>query len=692
MNASNRNYWIAAAVGMVGLCCCCLIIVGAAGLFLWESEVLETADTTPISEREEEKSPLQEVDTPSTPTPFSLNSGQPPASDAPTITPAPLPPTPTPSPLVGLQPPPEIDQRPIPSLAADSLPNLWNITYPNHDYYNVAVEFGGQKATGRTVTAAPFALNDTHTFWVDGEEVEATLLAMNDYAYFWVVEGVDVRKAELTAVAERFQDELYPAVTAVFGREWNPGIDGDPRLSILHIAESSGDELGYFTSTDQYPRTLFSDSNEQEMLYMNMGQLEIGEELYYGTLVHELQHLIHWNNDGNETSWLDEGLAQLTEHLLGFDTFDVEDYISDPNLQFNTWDNDDSYPYYAAGALFSIYFSEQLGETAVTELVTHPADGLSSVRALLAEYQPGRTLEQFIADWYVANYVRDEAFGPQYDYEYRFSSPRADATVGRRPWEEVTTLAQYGVRYIDLDQPGDYTISFAGDTLVELLAITPPSGQRAWLSPGGDGINATLTAPFDLTSLNEADLAFWAWFELEEDYDYGYLLVSADDGQTWEPLDLPNGSRGEYGSAFNGYSTDKQGQKGGWIFYSLSLDEYAGQEILVRFQILTDASVYERGFAVDDIAVPQLGFLDDVEGSNTAVWEAAGFAPSTTTIPQQWAVQLIEYGRTPRVTTLPLDAFNQGRYTLTITDSATLVIAPMAPHTTTSATYWLKVE
>ena len=682
-NTPSRTYWFIGGTAALLLCCCCFaLMAGMAYIVLDEMEV-STAD--PVSPAVSESSSAQPV----TSANQGLQSNDTPPPQ-PTITPVPLPPTPTPAPLAGLRPPPEIDQRPQPSLAADSLHYLWDMILPEHDYYELAITLGNEKDTGRALPLPQHTLNDTLTFEVDGAQVEATLMAANEVSHFWVADGVAVRKAEITAVADRFHNELYPAVLESFGTAWLP--PGQPPITFLHIPNSSGDELGYFTSSDMYPATIFSDSNEKGMLYMNMGELEWGEELYYGTLVHELQHLIHWYYDGNETSWLDEGLAQLTEHLLGFDTFDVDDYTTQPNLQLNTWDNDNSYPHYAASALFAIYFYEQVGPTAVQALIAHPADGLTSVRAVLAQYHPERSLEQFLADWYVANYVRSAEFGPRYSYDYRFRTAQPDTVIRSRPWEEVTSMAQYGARYIDFDQPGEYTISFAGDTVVELLAITPPSGQRAWLSPGADGVNATLTAAFDLTSLRTATLEFWAWYELEEDYDFAYVMVSSNNGQSWRPLNIPNGSRGDYGSAFNGHSADQQGQKGGWVFYSLPLDEYAGQSIQVRFQLISDASVFERGFAVDDITIPQLGFVDDVEGDTTAVWFADGFVPTTTLIPQQWVVQWVEYGREPRVQTLPLDALNQGQFTLFVPESATLVISPMAPYTTHTANYWLKVE
>ncbi|MHC5804586.1 hypothetical protein ACYTX7_10290, partial [Streptococcus pyogenes] len=77
--------------------------------------------------------------------------------------------------------------------------------------------------------------------------------------------------------------------------------------------------LGYFTDENQYPRSLFSQSNEREMIYLNMGQLTLGTPLYDGTLVHEVQHLIQWNLYDNEDQWFNEGLSQIAEVIAGLD-------------------------------------------------------------------------------------------------------------------------------------------------------------------------------------------------------------------------------------------------------------------------------------------------------------------------------------------------------------------------------------
>ena len=117
----------------------------------------------------------------------------------------------------------------------------------------------------------------------------------------------------VSTVAQTFEDRYFAKTVQLFGDYWQPGVDNDPRISILHIRSASDGELGYFSDTDEYPQTVFDTSNEQEMLYISLDNLELGEELYYGTLVHEFQHMIQWHTDPSEERWLNEGLAQLAE-------------------------------------------------------------------------------------------------------------------------------------------------------------------------------------------------------------------------------------------------------------------------------------------------------------------------------------------------------------------------------------------
>ena len=51
--------------------------------------------------------------------------------------------------------------------------------------------------------------------------------------------------------------------------------------------------------------------NEQEVVLRIWIDWTLMKILYFGTLVHEVQHLIHWQHDSNEEAWLDEGLGRV---------------------------------------------------------------------------------------------------------------------------------------------------------------------------------------------------------------------------------------------------------------------------------------------------------------------------------------------------------------------------------------------
>ena len=286
--------------------------------------------------------------------------------------------------LTKINPPELIDREPLVPGAAGHLKALLTAEYPARDYYEVAKRFGNRDITARTVNHGSFIIGDTQSFWTDKGSTTASLLAISPNAYFWFDSSLAVDSIQVQEVSNRFEEDYYPRITDLCGQEWRPGVDNDPRFSILHLANFiDEDELGYFDSGDEYPSTINSSSNEQEIVYLNMAAISLGSDIYYATLSHELQHLIHWYNDPNEEVWLNEGLSQLTELLLDFDTVDTQDdYAANPNIQLNSWeyDNEDGRDaHYGAGYLFSVYLWEKLGAEAVIELARSPENGVASI-------------------------------------------------------------------------------------------------------------------------------------------------------------------------------------------------------------------------------------------------------------------------------------------------------------------------
>lgn len=588
--------------------------------------------------------------------------------------------------------PQAIVQAPIRTLDRENLARLWHLDPPIYDYYDVAKQFG-DSVGDRTVFAAKPELGLVRDFYVDEQIISAELVKITENVLFWMEEGYVYSPSVLDRVAERVESEIYFNLANLFGQEWRPGIDNDAHFSILHIGSiDSFNEIGFFNSVNQFPKSLDESSNEQEMIFLNMDQLEFGSEFYYATLAHELQHLIHWNLDGNESVWLNEGLSQLAEAYLGFDSSETYDYLNDTSLQLNTWEYEDDviYSHYAASFLFAIYFWEQFGDEAVTALANSQLNSMASVRQVLSHYQPDLTLEEFLGNWAAANLIDEDGADGPYGYStFRISFPDKHERLRDFPYQSTRQLAQYGVHYLDIRQSGSYQLTFAADTLVNLLPSAPLQGERVWYAPSNNDVAATLTRRFDLSATKSATLEFTAWYELERDFDFAYVSVSADQGRSWVALEPQNYSPGTYGPALTGQSVGIPGNIKGWIDESISLNEYVGQEILVRFIVLNDGAFSEHGFALASIGIPEINYLSTAD-ERAEDWESAGFLVSGVSLPQQWSLQLVQ-GQTVRP--IALDDLNQAEILLeNDSQGATLIVMPQTPYVTEDATYWIKVE
>ena len=75
----------------------------------------------------------------------------------------------------------------------------------------------------------------------------------------------------------------------------------------------------------------------------------------------------------------------------------------------------------------------------------------------------------------------------------------------------------------------------------------------------------------------------------------------------------------------------------------MDLTPYAGKNILLRFEYVTDDAVNKQGFSIDDIRIPEIGFQDDAE-SDAGGWEPRGFVRSDNAVPQRYIVQIVELG------------------------------------------------
>ncbi len=698
MQPRNRNLLLILIVVAVLLCCCCiaaLSVFWGIGMFAGGLRSIEGAPVIVVT-RVVTGQPQPTSRTPgAVATPSRQETPQP----AGTVTPPPQK-TAAPQAVVTAQP----------TASGDTARQLVAAKMPVRDQRELALRLKpGVTAIPSVVnaTAPTFKVGDKQVFWVSNSDTEehhqvtATLKYLNDRVYMWVDDTAKLNDADLKKSADRFAEKTYPTNREFFGSELTPGIDNDPRLHILHSRGMGKTVAGYYSSADEYSRLVNPYSNEKEMFYISAdsNNARPNTDFYDGTLAHEFQHMIHWANDRNEDSWVNEGMSELASYLNGFDPGGADAaYMAKPDTQLTTWSDPSqgNAEHYGASYLFMQYFLDRFGENLTKAVVASPENGIAGFDAALAQAGRSERFDAIFADWVIANYINKRDADPDGRYGYKAidpALPELSATVRRFPSSETTDVSQYGVDYIRLRGTGDVQIAFTGQNVVGLVDAKP-AGSYAWWSNRGDDSDATLTRAVDLRTVVSATLSFSAWYDLEDGWDYAYVAVSTDSGQKWQILKgQQTTDKNPVGNAFGpGYTGLSGGGKTPkWVQERIDLTPFAGKQILLRYEYVTDDAVNGPGFLVDDVSIPEIGYADGAE-NGVGGWDAAGFVLTDNRLNEGWLVQLLEVGSDGKVTLERVPVGFDGRGQVTVSGlgdlkDVVLAISALAPVTTEVAAY-----
>lgn len=563
-----------------------------------------------------------------------------------------------------------------------------------------------------TPVAKAWRIGDKDTFFVvenastgKYRTVTATLQVAVPHAYYWVEDGINFDKAALQKSADVFESTIYPTNHKYFGNEMSPGPDGDVHIHILNTRFQ--DAAGYFSSEDTFPRNIVPFSNARNIIYLNMDALKPGTDEYSADTAHEFQHLIHSYEAQHKTGWIDEGMGDLAIKVNGYDVGGVLRLFGrNPNTQLDTWANDPqaSLAHYAASYLFFDYTAGRFGPDFTRQVIHAPGEGINGIQAVLDQRTPKMQFDDLFADWAVANYLNDPTIE---NGRYAYTNEKTfriqnEPILSQFPITRTAQMREYATNYFALQPsstgatPAAITVYFTGTTTAKLLPADARSGKWMWYSNRADLANMTLTRQVDLTQVTKATLQYSAWYDIEKNFDYGYVEASTDGGKTWDILpaknsntDNPNGA--SYGPAYTARSgTSDDNAPAQWVQDQVDLSPYSGKTILIRFQYITDDAYNAPGWALDDISIPESNWTDNVEGGDSG-WQAKGFVRTDNVLPQHFTVQVVETGAKTVVDRIALD--NQNRGSLTIdsfgkdVSRAELVITAGAPTTTEQASY-----
>jgi carboxypeptidase T len=150
------------------------------------------------------------------------------------------------------------------------------------------------------------------------------------------------------------------------------------------------------------------------------------------------------------------------------------------------------------------------------------------------------------------------------------------APLSSPKWEETTTTYY--------SAPNSYTDSKTGNYINNAT------------------VTMTLTNSLDLSQYNNPKLVFWTKYDIESNWDYGWVRVSTNNGATWTPLEGIYTEPG-VGSFQPSGQPVYDGVQSAWVREEMSLTGYTGSQVKFQFQLVTDGAVTRDGWYVDDISV-----------------------------------------------------------------------------------------
>jgi len=417
--------------------------------------------------------------------------------------------------------------------------------------------------------------------------------------------------------------------------------------------------------------------------------------LYEGVFAHEYQHLLESYEDPDEASWINEGLSDWAQTLVGYvdpsiapDAAGADSHLAcfmgylptsfgGPENSLTAW-GDQGAPEtlcdYGAVYSFTEYLHSHYGDAAMTALHRQDLNGLAGLDAVLDAVGSTVSARDTLHNWAAMVAVDAKADAASAVNGSLKADVTASSLTAKINWDNAEAYTDAGAPpngsdYVRLrDGSGAYltagsitSISFNGDAALApdpvawTVDTTPPNGTTATTScaavPDGTGaaalysgcgsnLDRAIVRTVDVPAAGGA-LTFDALWDTEVGWDFGYVQVSADGGATWTSLSTADTTSAHDPGAVSQVVDQLPGFTGDsttWRPQSADLGAYAGKGVLVAFRYITDPSVDEGGFWVRNINAAGT----PLSSSSLTGWQSATEVRPVTV--QGFTVQLVAYG------------------------------------------------
>ena len=506
---------------------------------------------------------------------------------------------------------------------------------------------------------------------------EFTLRSVGDNVEIWVANdlayGPDnpkpadvVTQAQVDKLKAEFDSNIYPVATDFFGtpeqldgsKATVPGMVGLPEdyyegsdkviMLVDNVQDEGWNDPSYpFFVAGFFWQTL-ENYTDRNIITIDTNSWETRlENTFFATTIHELQHLIQADNDGAEETWLNEGMSTFSEFLGGYGHGEgsINFYLDHPENSLVNWDEHgtaatgpETIADYGQVYLFTLYMYDKFGQEFIRELATDgTSQGMASVDKVLQDYGTNKTFTEVYQNFMTALTLDNSDVSSDYNID---SIDLRELPVGTNDdvrgktvdFEKAKTFEKEGVPawggdFKEFNFGKDVrSLKFDGVDFLPLQwkTVADPKGSGAQVLHANNGDEADQELIFGATvPADNAALTFEHYYDIEEQWDFGMVQVSTDNGDTWTSLENGN-TRSDV--VAEGYPTIKEnvpgftGTNGNWSTETFDLSAYAGKDILVSFRNLTDWGSNNPGWFIKNI---ELGDFS-AAGTSTDVFQSLG--------------------------------------------------------------------
>ncbi len=507
---------------------------------------------------------------------------------------------------------------------ARQLERLIRYPPPTRDLVAIRTSFGlrGTDPIPAPPTAGP------RSFWVHSlsgagaTRVEARLIYRDAAFDFWSDDPESVDRDRVSSQLTRFRESSLPAIADRLDRQRRAPF---PRVTIL--STRLGPAAGYYSSANEFPTAVVPTSNQLPMVVIDR-RVAPGSTAFDASLAHELAHLLQWRLDPSEETWVNEGTAEVAVAIAGISTRgSAAQYLQRSTIQLNHWTATpgSASAHYGAGFLFFSYLAHRFGgHDVLGDLLASPLRGMTALDALAGRRGLDGGAERLTLDWVAATSGISSA--AQYP-----GLPAGGLPAVELPVPPVAVAQrQFSPRIyrIGADAAGR-TARVTFDPFVRLTGAPAREGPF-WWSSRGDSIASELRRRVDLRGVAAATLRFVTWYDLESDYDYGYVAISRDGGLSWRTVPWSATVRSDPNDANLGDGLT--GSTSEWREARIDLAPFVGAEIDLRFLMVTDDAYNAGGWAIADMAIPEIGWRDHTADPD---WRRDGFERIVDSAPQR---------------------------------------------------------